>query len=56
MNDQFYAEYLAGELDIHAFLEFQLAPLAAHPRALLDTWHREYLQERVLPMISDPAP
>ncbi|MBU2818995.1 HAD family hydrolase, partial [Acidithiobacillus ferrooxidans] len=55
MNDQFYAEYLAGELDIHAFLEFQLAPLAAHPRALLDTWHREYLQERVLPMISDHA-
>ena len=55
MNDQFYAEYLAGELDIHAFLDFQLAPLAAHPRALLDAWHREYLQERVLPMISDHA-
>jgi len=55
LNDRFYAEYQAGTLDIQAFLDFQLAPLAAHPRAQLNAWHREYLQERVLPMISDRA-
>ncbi|MCK9187700.1 HAD family phosphatase [Acidithiobacillus sp.] len=55
LNDRFYAEYQAGTLDIQAFLNFQLAPLAAHPRAHLDAWHREYLQERVLPMISERA-
>ena len=55
LNDRFYAEYQAGTLDIQAFLDFQLAPLAAHPRAHLDVWHQEYLQERVLPMISDRA-
>ncbi len=54
-NDQFYADYVAGCLDIHAFLDFQLTPLAAHPRAQLDAWHRDYLQERVLPMISNRA-
>lgn len=54
-NDQFYADYVAGRLDIHAFLDFQLTPLAAHPRVQLDVWHRDYLQERVLPMISNRA-
>ncbi|MGC9206461.1 HAD family hydrolase [Acidithiobacillus sp.] len=54
-NDQFYADYVAGRMDIHAFLDFQLTPLAAHPRAQLDVWHRDYLQERVLPMISNRA-
>lgn len=54
-NDQFYADYVAGRLDIHAFLDFQLTPLADHPRAQLDVWHRDYLQERVLPMISNRA-
>lgn len=54
-NDQFYADYVAGQLDIRAFLDFQLTPLTAHPRAQLDAWHREYLQERVLPMISNRA-
>ena len=52
LNDRFYTEYQAGTLDIQAFLDFQLAPLAAHPRAQLDAWHAEYLQERILPMIS----
>ncbi|MGC8591773.1 HAD family hydrolase [Acidithiobacillus sp.] len=54
-NDLFYAQYQAGTLDIHEFLRFQLAPLAAHPRIVLDAWHRAYLQERVLPMISAQA-
>ena len=32
-NIEFYEQYKAGTLDIHDFLDFQLAPLARHPRA-----------------------
>lgn len=54
-NDQFYADYKAGTLDIHAFLDFQLAPLARHPRAQLDTWHSEFLQNHIRPIMLDNA-
>jgi HAD superfamily hydrolase (TIGR01490 family) len=51
-NDEFFSQYKAGTLDIHEFLDFQLAPLAAHPRAQLDLWHAEFMQRKVRPMIS----
>ena len=54
-NAQFYADYKAGTLDIHAFLDFQLAPLARHPRAQLDTWHREFIQKHIRPIMLDNA-
>ena len=38
-NIEFYEHYKAGTLDIHAFLDFQLKPLARHRRAELDAWH-----------------
>jgi HAD superfamily hydrolase (TIGR01490 family) len=54
-NQTFYDEYKAGVLDIHAFLQFQLAPLARHPRAELDAWHAEFMATRILPQISGAA-
>jgi HAD superfamily hydrolase (TIGR01490 family) len=54
-NLQFYEDYKAGTLDIHAFLAFQLAPLARHPRAELDAWHREYMDRHIRPLISGAA-
>ncbi|MCB1890107.1 MAG: HAD family hydrolase [Rhodocyclaceae bacterium] len=54
-NLDFYDQYKAGTLDIHEFLDFQLAPLARHPRAQLDAWHAEFMRERILPMIGRPA-
>ena len=54
-NLAFYEEYKAGTLDIHAFLDFQLAPLARHDRAELDTWHREFMATRILPLIGAAA-
>lgn len=54
-NTQFYADYQAGTLDIDAFLAFQLAPLARHPRAELDDWHRLYMATHILPRIQAPA-
>ena len=54
-NLEFYEQYKAGTLDIHAFLDFQLAPLARHSRAELDAWHREFMTERVEPMMTEAA-
>lgn len=51
-NQLFYEQYNAGTLDIHEFLEFQLAPLARSERSQLDAWHGEFMQERILPIIS----
>lgn len=54
-NLEFYEQYKAGTLDIHAFLDFQLKPLSRHPRRQLDAWHREFMVTRILPMITDQA-
>jgi len=54
-NVTFYEQYKAGTLDIFEFLDFQLAPLARHPRAQLDAWHREFMAECIRPMMTDPA-
>lgn len=54
-NHDFYQQYRSGTLDIHAFLDFQLKPLSRHPRALLDAWHREFMAQRIVPLIGDPA-
>lgn len=50
-NLWFAERYKDGTLDIHEFLDFQLAPLAAHPRARLDAWHEEYMQRKIRPII-----
>ncbi len=54
-NDRFYRAYQDGSLDIFEFLQFQLAPLAAHPRATLDAWHAEYMREVIEPQITAKA-
>jgi HAD superfamily hydrolase (TIGR01490 family) len=54
-NQAFYDDYKAGTLDIHAFLKFQLAPLARHARTELDDWHREFMATRIRPIIGTPA-
>jgi HAD superfamily hydrolase (TIGR01490 family) len=54
-NQAFYAQYRAGTLDIHAFLDFQLKPLSRHPRAQLDAWHREFMDRRIRPLILPKA-
>ncbi|MES2562792.1 MAG: HAD family hydrolase [Pseudomonadota bacterium] len=54
-NQQFYDRYKAGTLDIHEFLDFQLKPLARHPRAVLDTWHQEFMTRKIVPIIRNSA-
>ena len=54
-NERYYREYQAGTLDIMEFLAFALRPLAAHDRATLEAWHREYMQTKVAPLITGAA-
>lgn len=54
-NIEFYDQYRAGTLDIQAFLDFQLAPLARHPRAELDAWNGEFMATRIRPLIGAAA-
>jgi HAD superfamily hydrolase (TIGR01490 family) len=54
-NQAFYDQYRAGRLDIQEFLDFQLKPLSRHPRSQLDTWHREFMERKVRPLIRENA-
>lgn len=54
-NERFYADYVAGTLDIHAFARFAFEPLAAHPPERLEAWRARYLRERIEPMITAGA-
>jgi HAD superfamily hydrolase (TIGR01490 family) len=54
-NRAFYEQYKNGTLDIHEFLNFQLRPLSRHPRRELDAWHRQFMRERILPVIGQKA-
>ena len=54
-NEEFFDQYKAGRLDIYAFLDFQLAPLAQYPRAQLDAWHLDFMAQKILPIIFSSA-
>ena len=47
-NEQFYADYKLGKLDIDAFLRFALKPLSEHPRAQLQQWHDAFMAEVII--------
>jgi HAD superfamily hydrolase (TIGR01490 family) len=55
-NEWFYERYKDGSLDIHEFLDFQLAPIANRPRTQLDQWHMDFMQRKVRPMIAPGTP
>jgi len=54
-NLWFAERYKDGTLDIHEFLDFQLAPLAQHPRAMLEAWHQGFMQRKIRPIIRERA-
>jgi HAD superfamily hydrolase (TIGR01490 family) len=54
-NQDFFDQYKAGRLDIYAFLDFQLAPLAQYPRAQLDAWPAQFMDLKILPIITAAA-
>ncbi len=50
-NDAFYADYLAGTLDIRAYSEFVLSTLKGRSPEQLAELQQTYLHEVILPMI-----
>jgi HAD superfamily hydrolase (TIGR01490 family) len=50
-NRRFYDLYKLGELDIHEFLDFQLRPLAEHDMETLQNWRRQYIEEKITPIL-----
>jgi len=54
-NEQFYADYQRGELDISAYLEFALSPLAGRTPAELAPLQRDFLRERIAPIMLPAA-
>lgn len=50
-NDRFLADYEAGTLDIHAFLEVALRPLAEHSPEQLAAWHQQFMASKIEPHI-----
>lgn len=54
-NEEFYEQYKAGTLDMRAFLEFGLAPLAENDRATLDRLHDVFMRDVVEPRITPRA-
>ena len=51
----FFADYKAGRLDIHAFLAFQLRPLAEHEPSQLLVWRERFVAEKIVPMLLPAA-
>ncbi|MGM0535075.1 MAG: HAD family hydrolase [Pseudomonadota bacterium] len=50
-NDRFLADYEAGTLDIQAFLEVALRPLAEHSPEQLAAWHQQFMASKIEPHI-----
>lgn len=54
-HDKFYLEYVAGTMDIDAFLRFQLKVLAEHDFSTLQEWRDKYMEEKIKPIILPKA-
>ncbi len=54
-NAKFYEDYKQGQLDIVAFLNFSLAPLAQHPAERLFQWREQFIHEIIEPVILPAA-
>ena len=54
-NAEFFADYQAGRIDIRAFLDFQLRPLAEHDPPQLLAWRDRFIAEQIRPMLLPKA-
>lgn len=54
-NDEFFAQYQAGKLDVYAYLEFALKPLTQFPTEQLYSIRERFLNECIQPIISQKS-
>ena len=52
---QFHEQYMQGSLDINAFLEFALRPLAEHRLEDLQAWRDDFMQRHIEPIVLPAA-
>ena len=50
-NDEFYQNYIAGNLNVTDYLSFTLTVLKEHSIAQLNEWHKAFMQEVIEPII-----
>lgn len=54
-NDEFYADYEAGELDIFEYIAFSLSPLTMHSKSKILALREQFMAECIEPMILPKA-
>jgi HAD superfamily hydrolase (TIGR01490 family) len=54
-NERFYQDYKNSTLDIHAYLQFSLAPLTRFSLSELRELHAEFMQKHVEPLMLNKA-
>lgn len=54
-NERFYRDYKEGVLDIYEFLRFSFRPLRDNRPQDLERWRRDFLQEKIDPIILPQA-
>jgi HAD superfamily hydrolase (TIGR01490 family) len=54
-NDEFYAQYKAGALDIHAYIEFATRPLRSRTSQQLHAAHTRFMDDVILPNLRESA-
>ena len=55
-NRAFYADYQAGQLDIHAFAAFSFGQMARFSADELASWRDDYLRRCIAPIIAPQTP
>jgi HAD superfamily hydrolase (TIGR01490 family) len=50
-NDAFYQDYLAGTLDIDAYLRHALSPLIGQSAATIARWHQHFMRAKIEPLL-----
>lgn len=54
-NEKFYRDYQQGCLNVHEFIQFQVAPLKAFSAEQLARMHQEFMQQYITPHIGAMA-
>ncbi len=50
-NDQFYRDYVNGQLDMASYLEFSLAPLRDNSLEALHKWRQTFVESKIKPIV-----
>jgi HAD superfamily hydrolase (TIGR01490 family) len=54
-NEYYFQQYDLGYLDIDAYLEFCLEPLSRYSFSELDSYHKEFMRQKIEPILLEKA-